>query len=78
MDMVTNFTNETQMTQTECCFDIAMNRVRKDYGNDVINKLSDEGMESFQTKLWNSIARTVIVEGYEAAKEYASNTCFAL
>lgn len=77
MDMITTFQTEEQMMQTECCFDIAMQRVNKKFGDD-IKKLPEEGMESFRTKLWNNIALSVTKSGYAEAMDYARNANFVL
>ena len=73
MEMFTEFKNEEQMMQTEACFNMAMERVNKKFGEVAKNR-----MESFMVKLWNNLALSVTKMGYEAAKDYARNASFAL
>lgn len=72
------FRDETQVMQAEACFDMAMQNVRESYGSEAVDKLSEESRESFEGKLWNNIALSVVKEGYEAAKDYARNAHFVL
>lgn len=72
------FRDETQVMQAEACFDMAMQNVRKSYGSEAVDKLSEESRESFENKLWNNIALSITKEGYDAAKDYARNAHFVL
>ena len=60
------FETETQLMLAESVYDVAMKRMRE-------KNLDIE----FSENLWNSIALTVIEDGYEAAKDYARNATFA-
>ena len=59
------FESETQLMLAESAYDEAMKRIRK-RNPDV----------EFSESVWNSIALTVIMDGYKAAMDYARNAAF--
>ena len=64
------FKDETQLTQAECAYDVAMKRIKTEFPK------ADEN--SYSEKLWNSIALSVINDGYDAAMDYARNAYFTV
>ena len=65
-----NITNEDTLLQTESIYDMAMNRIGKEYPKISPNNYSD--------RVWLAVSDAVKHQGYEAAKDYALNAPFCI
>lgn len=65
-----NITNEDTLLQIESIYDMAMNRIGKEYP-----KISPD---SYSDRVWFAVSGAVQHQGYEAAKEYALHAPVAI
>lgn len=65
-----NISNEDILLQTESIYDMAMNRIGKEYPEIPADNYSD--------RVWFAVSGAVKHQGYEAAKDYALNAPFCI